>query len=128
MPGSTPDVAPAGHPYRVEIEAERQGSYEVVSLVRSLTPDECLVPGYYRHPETQEGFIGRRKADSAELDPLPPASHVARTDQELLGKIFRRNIAYGTLTRHGTLFVGFSRDQGTLRAMLVSMLGVEGGA
>jgi hypothetical protein len=24
----------------------------------------------------------------------------ARTDQERLGKIFRRNIAYGTLTRH----------------------------
>jgi putative iron-dependent peroxidase len=76
---------------------------------------------------TQESFIGRRKADSAELDPLPPASHVARTDQERLGKIFRRNIAYGTLTRHGTIFVGFSRDQATLRAMLDSMLGVDGG-
>jgi porphyrinogen peroxidase len=76
---------------------------------------------------TQEGFIGRRKADSAELDPLPPASHVARTDQERLGKIFRRNIAYGGLTSHGTIFVGFSRDQGTLRAMLESMLGSDGG-
>jgi hypothetical protein len=52
---------------------------------------------------------------------------VARTDQERLGKIFRRNIAYGTLTRHGTIFVGFSHDQGTLRTMLASMLGAEGG-
>jgi porphyrinogen peroxidase len=76
---------------------------------------------------TQEGIIGRRKADSAELDPLPPASHVARTDQERLGKIFRRNIAYGTITRHGTIFVGFSHDQGTLRTMLESMLGADGG-
>jgi putative iron-dependent peroxidase len=76
---------------------------------------------------TQEAIIGRRKADSAELDPLPPASHVARTDQERLGKILRRNIAYGTLTRHGTIFVGFSRDQGTLRPMLESMLGADGG-
>jgi putative iron-dependent peroxidase len=84
--------------------------------------------GWERLPvATQEGFIGRRKGDSAELDPLPPASHVARTDQERLGKIFRRNIAYGTLTRHGTIFVGFSRDQGTLRTMLESMLGADGG-
>jgi putative iron-dependent peroxidase len=75
----------------------------------------------------QEGVIGRRKADSTELDPLPPASHVARTDQERLGKIFRRNIAYGTLTRHGTIFVGFSRDQATLGTMLTSMLGADGG-
>jgi hypothetical protein len=51
MPGSTPNLAPAGQPYRVEIEAERLGWYEVVSLVRSLTPDECLVPGYHRHPD-----------------------------------------------------------------------------
>ena len=75
----------------------------------------------------QEDIIGRRKADSAELEPQPPTSHVARTDQEHFGKIFRRNIAYGTLTRHGTIFVGFSRDQATLRKMLESMVGVGGG-
>ena len=45
----------------------------------------------------QEDIIGRRKADSDELDPQPPTSHVARTDQDDFGKIFRRNIAYGTL-------------------------------
>ena len=77
--------------------------------------------------ETQESIIGRRKADSAELDPAPPASHVARTDQEVFGKIFRRNVAYGTLSRHGTIFVGFSRDQGILRAMLESMVGLGDG-
>jgi porphyrinogen peroxidase len=76
---------------------------------------------------TQEGIIGRRKSDSVELDPRPPGSHVARTDQEAFGKIFRRNIAYETLTRHGTIFVGFSRDQGILRAMLESMVGAVGG-
>ena len=77
---------------------------------------------------TQEQIIGRRKLDSAELDPKPPASHVARTDQDRLGKIFRRNIAYGTLTRHGTIFVGFCADQRVLAAMLESMVGIGGAA
>jgi hypothetical protein len=47
---STPDVV-VGHPYRAEVEAERQGWYELIRLVRSLTPEECLVPGYYRDPD-----------------------------------------------------------------------------
>jgi porphyrinogen peroxidase len=75
---------------------------------------------------TQEAIIGRRKSDSVELDPRPPTSHVARTDQDAFGKILRRNIAYGTLTRHGTIFVGFARDQRILVAMLESMVGVGG--
>jgi putative iron-dependent peroxidase len=71
----------------------------------------------------QEDIIGRRKADSAELDPKPPASHIAVTDQDVFGKIFRRNIAYGTLREHGTIFVGFCADQRILAAMLDSMVG-----
>ena len=39
------------HPYRAEIEAEREGWYEVVGLVRSLTPEQCLIPGYYADPD-----------------------------------------------------------------------------
>jgi hypothetical protein len=39
------------HPYAAELEAERSGWYELTSLVRSLTPDECLEPGYYRDPD-----------------------------------------------------------------------------
>jgi len=42
---------PAGHPYASEIEAERRDWYEIAELVRSLTPPECLVPGYYRNPD-----------------------------------------------------------------------------
>jgi hypothetical protein len=42
---------PAGHPYAAEIEAERRGWYELLPLVRSLTPEECLEPGYYRDPD-----------------------------------------------------------------------------
>jgi len=75
----------------------------------------------------QEDIIGRRKSDSAELDPRPVTSHVARTDQDDFGKIFRRNIAYGSLTNHGTIFVGFSREQTILRRMLESMIGLDGG-
>lgn len=71
----------------------------------------------------QESVIGRRKADSAELDPKPKSSHVARTDQDVFGKIFRRNIAYGSVGVHGTIFVGFSGSQKILASMLESMVG-----
>jgi hypothetical protein len=47
----SPAPPPAEHPYRAEIDAERAGWYEVVDLVRSLTPEECLAPGYYRDPD-----------------------------------------------------------------------------
>lgn len=77
--------------------------------------------------ERQEAVIGRRRADSAELDPVPPASHVARTDQDTFGKIFRRNIPYGSVSAHGTIFVGFSADQERLNAMLESMVGLGDG-
>ena len=75
--------------------------------------------------ERQEQVIGRRKVDSAELDPKPPDSHVARTDQDTFGKILRRNMAYGTVTDHGTMFVGFAASQKTLQAMLESMAGLN---
>jgi putative iron-dependent peroxidase len=35
---------------------------------------------------------------------------------------------YGTVTDHGTMFVGFSADQRRLAAMLESMAGATGGS
>ncbi len=75
----------------------------------------------------QETVIGRRKSDSEELDPKPADSHVARTDQDEFGQIFRRNMPYGTVVAHGTMFVGFSSDQRRFIAMLESMVGVKDG-
>lgn len=75
----------------------------------------------------QERVIGRRKADSAELDPKPRDSHVARTDQDTFGHVFRRNMPYGTVTNHGTMFVGFTAEQQRLAKMLESMAGVTDG-
>jgi porphyrinogen peroxidase len=75
----------------------------------------------------QEQVIGRTKDESVELDDKPSDSHVARTDQDSFGKIFRRNMPYGTVTDHGTMFVGFSADQRPLAAMLESMAGVTDG-
>ena len=75
----------------------------------------------------QEAVMGRAKTDSAELADKPKDSHVARNDQDEFGKIFRRNMAYGTVTDHGTMFVGFSSDQSRLEAMLESMAGVHDG-
>lgn len=76
--------------------------------------------------DVQEHAMGRHKAAGDELAPKPETSHIARTDQEVFGKIFRRNIGYGTLTSHGTIFVGFSRDRDRLDAMLRSMVGLGG--
>jgi putative iron-dependent peroxidase len=75
----------------------------------------------------QEQIIGRTKDASVELDDKPADSHVARTDQDEFGKIFRRNMPYGTITDHGTMFVGFSADQQPLAAMLENMAGLTDG-
>jgi putative iron-dependent peroxidase len=75
----------------------------------------------------QEMVIGRSKADSIEMDPKPPESHIGRTDQDTFGHIFRRNMPYGTVTDHGTMFVGFSAGQRALIAMLESMVGIPDG-
>jgi porphyrinogen peroxidase len=78
--------------------------------------------------EAQEQVIGRTKADNVELDPRPEDSHVASTDQDTFGKILRRNMAYGTVTDHGTMFVGFAAGREPLQTMLESMAGLKTGA
>jgi putative iron-dependent peroxidase len=80
----------------------------------------------------QENVMGRTKPDSIELDDetKPADSHVARTVLEVDGEelsIFRRNVAFGSVSRHGTAFVGFSRDQWRLEEMLRRMAGVGDG-
>ncbi len=75
----------------------------------------------------QERVIGRSKEASIELEDKAQDSHVARTDQDAFGKIFRRNMPYGTATDHGTMFVGFSAEQQRLSAMLASMAGQTDG-
>jgi porphyrinogen peroxidase len=75
----------------------------------------------------QERVMGRTKRDSVELEGKPADSHVASTDQERFGDIFRRNMPYGTVTDHGTMFVGFAAEQRPLAAMLESMAGLVSG-
>jgi porphyrinogen peroxidase len=77
--------------------------------------------------EQQEKTMGRTKLESIELDQKPADSHVARTDQDEFGDIFRRNMPYGSVTDHGTMFVGFSADQKRLSRMLESMAGLVTG-
>lgn len=76
--------------------------------------------------EVQEAAIGRTKADDVELDPKPETSHAARTDQDDIGKIVRRNMPYGTGADHGTMFVGLTNDQAIMQRMLERMAGIEG--
>jgi putative iron-dependent peroxidase len=75
----------------------------------------------------QERIMGRTKRDSIELENKPSDSHVARTDQDEFGHIFRRNMPYGGVENHGTVFVGFSADQLRLSRMLDSMAGLVSG-
>lgn len=74
--------------------------------------------------EQQERIMGRTKRDGIELENKPSDSHVARTDQDEFGHIFRRNMPYGNVADHGTMFVGFSADQKRLSKMLDSMAGL----
>ncbi len=80
----------------------------------------------------QERIMGRTKPDSVELpeDEMPEDSHVSRTVLEVDGEeleIFRRNVAYGGVSEHGTAFVGFSADQWRMEEMLRRMAGVGDG-
>ena len=77
--------------------------------------------------DEQERIMGRTKLDSIELENKPSDSHVARTDQDEFGNIFRRNMPYGSVDDHGTVFVGFSADQKRLSRMLDSMAGLVTG-
>jgi putative iron-dependent peroxidase len=74
--------------------------------------------------EQQERIMGRTKLGSIELENKPADSHVGRTDQDEFGNIFRRNMPYGKVDDHGTMFVGFSADQKRLSRMLDSMAGL----
>ena len=80
----------------------------------------------------QERIIGRTKAESIEFEEsrMPADSHVTRTtleegDKEL--KIFRRNTPYGSVGDHGTVFVGFAKQQHRLQRMLERMAGIGDG-
>ncbi len=80
----------------------------------------------------QEQMMGRTKDGSVELpeDQMPAGAHVARTTVERDGEeqqIFRRNVAYGGVTDHGTAFVGFARDRWRLHEMLRRMAGATDG-
>ncbi len=75
----------------------------------------------------QELVMGRTKAESMELENKPADSHVARTDQDEFGNIFRRNMPYGNVDDHGTMFVGFTAEQRRLVKMLESMAGLVNG-
>ncbi len=57
------------------------------------------------------------------LDALP---NITRTDQDDFGEIFRRNMPYGTVSDHGTVFVGFASAQAMLHQMIENMAGLRG--
>jgi porphyrinogen peroxidase len=104
----------------------RTGAGGTILLLQKWTHDAAA---WESLPDTeQEQVIGRTKPDSLELEDKPADSHIASTDQDTFGKIFRRNMPYGTVTDHGTMFVGFCSEQRPLAAMLDNMAGLTSGA
>ena len=77
----------------------------------------------------QEAVIGRTKPESIELgeDTMPANSHVTRTKVHEEMNVFRRNVPYGTVANHGTLFFGFCAELYPLQKMLEQMAGTDGG-
>ena len=113
-------------PELVLVPEGKPGAGGTILLLQKWAHD---APAWESLSETeQEAVIGRRKTDSVELDDKPGDSHVASTDQDVFGKIFRRNMPYGTVSDHGTMFVGFSATQRPLTAMLESMAGLDDGS
>jgi putative iron-dependent peroxidase len=113
-------VAPA----KVIVPAGAPGAGGSVLLLQKWAHDSAAWTAL--RTSEQEHALGRTKSDSTELEDRPETSHVARTDQDRFGTIFRRNTPYGSVRDHGTMFVGFSADQGPLATMLDSMAGVDG--
>ncbi|MDT7548646.1 MAG: porphyrinogen peroxidase [Actinomycetota bacterium] len=112
-------------PGKVLIPPGSPGAGGSVLLLQKWAHDAAAWSGLSN--AAQEVVIGRRKADSVELSDRPGTSHVARTDQDEFGTIFRRNTPYGSVLDHGTMFVGFSALQQPLIAMLASMAGATTG-
>jgi porphyrinogen peroxidase len=112
------------------VPAGEPGAGSSVLLHQLWRHDTSAWEGIGEH--RQELAMGRTKPDSIELDEdaMPASAHVARTSFEIDGveqNIFRRNVAYGGVTEHGTVFVGFARDQFRLAEMLRRMAGVGDG-
>jgi porphyrinogen peroxidase len=116
--------------YDVAIVTEGPGEGSSVVLVQQWQHHSAAFMQLPVH--AQENIIGRSKPDSIEIseEDMPADSHVSRTTVERDGvelSIFRRNTAYGGVTDHGTLFVGFSREQFGLAEMLRRMAGAGDG-
>jgi putative iron-dependent peroxidase len=123
----TENPTPASAPAMVLVPDDAPGAGGAVLLVQKWEHDFSAWTAL--SDAEQEQVMGRTKPDSIELDDKPVTSHVARTDQDEFGHIFRRNTAYGTLQQHGTMFVGFAASRQPLDVMLRSMVGqvVNGG-
>jgi subfamily B ATP-binding cassette protein MsbA len=102
---------------------------EIIALVgpsgAGKTTVVNLLPRFF---DPDEGRIAIDGVDVRELSLRNLRSLIGIVTQEtiLFNDSIRRNIAYGTLLRHGTIFVGFSRQQRILRSMLESMVGAGG--
>ncbi|PRP72766.1 iron-dependent peroxidase [Planoprotostelium fungivorum] len=99
----------------------RSGSYVLVQKwIHDLTSWEKQTESQ------QECIVGRKKTDSAKLDPNPPTSHVSLVD---LGKrkIVRHSMPFGSASEHGLYFLAYSSDLDRMDEMLQNMISASKG-
>jgi len=85
-----------------------------------------LAPFHAKPKTDQEKVVGRSKEDSAEMNPLPKSSHVARMRTAKGEKIpiVRQSMPYGKLgTPQGLLFIAYSNEISKFDQMLDQMIG-----
>jgi porphyrinogen peroxidase len=78
----------------------------------------------------REKMIGRTLASNVELDDVvkPVDSHLSRVEIEENGEelaIYRKSMPYGDTTRHGLLFLAFTRDPSIITRMLRRIFGAD---
>jgi hypothetical protein len=78
----------------------------------------------------RDAMVGRRQADSEEIDDAPESAHVKRTAQESFSPpafVLRRSMPWSAGLDAGLVFVAFGASPDAFEALMRRMLGLEDG-
>lgn len=81
-------------------------------------------------PAARDAMVGRRQADSEEIDDAPESAHVKRTAQESFSPpafVLRRSMPWSAGLGAGLVFVAFGASPDAFEALMRRMLGLEDG-
>jgi len=129
--------------YEDGIENPRGAAARAATLLHGAGPgldgSSCVAVQQWVHdfrvfdamPEAaQDAMVGRRRADSVEMDDAPASAHVKRTAQESFEPeafVLRRSMPWADGRDAGLVFVAFGRSPDAFEAQLRRMVGLEDG-